>query len=145
MRLALFLLLAWTGLAAAHEVHHAVQRAAAVAVRLSYADGQPFAYEKYELYAVGKDVAVQVGNSDAEGRVVFLPGEVRDWRLKSYSADGHGVDLRFAVPLAVGGTPAVAGTAESAGPDRTTRIVVGLSILFGLFGLLQLFLRRRKS
>jgi nickel transport protein len=143
VKLALILLL-WTGAATAHEVHHAIARADAVVVRLSYADGQPFAYEKYELYAVGKDVPAQVGNSDALGRVVFVPGEVKDWRLKSYSADGHGVDLRFAAPAPVGGLSGLPEPAAPAEPGRATRIVLGLSLLFGLFGLLQLFLRRRK-
>lgn len=130
----------WFGGAAGHEVHHDIAATGAVAVRLAYADGSPFAYEKYELFPEGKDVPVQVGNSDAQGRVVFVPGDIVNWRLKAYSADGHGIDLKFAAPAAESaGTPSM-----PAGPDRPTQLLIGLSVLFGLFGLVQLFLRRRK-
>lgn len=133
----LLALLLWAGAAAAHEVHHAVAAREAAVVSLAYADGSPFAYEKYELYAAGQDVPVQVGNTDAAGRVAFVPGAGRQWRLKAYSADGHGVDLRFeAPPLQAAAAP------QAAGPDRATPTLVGLSLLFGLFGLYQLFRRR---
>jgi len=138
--MAAVLLLAWAGLAAGHEVHHVVEPTAAVVVRLSYADGKPFAYEKYELTPEGQEIPVQVGNTDARGRVVFVPGEARNWRLKAYSADGHGTDLRFAAPA----TQAAAPAAVAAVPDRATQLVTGLALLFGLFGLVQLFLHRRK-
>jgi nickel transport protein len=138
--LALFLLLCTVG-AAAHEVHHDIAAAGAVMVRLTYADGSPYAYEKYELFPEGQEVPAQVGNSDSQGRVVFVPGETTNWRLKAYSADGHGVDLKFAAPaIQVATTPAVA-----ASPDRATQVLIGLSLLFGLFGLVQLLLRRRKT
>jgi nickel transport protein len=140
MKVLALLFLLWVGGVAAHEVHHDIAAAGAVVVRLSYADGKPFAYEKYELFPDGQEVPVQVGNSDAQGRVVFIPGEIANWRLKAYSADGHGVDLKFAAP----GTQAVAASATPAGPDRVTQMLIGLSFLFGLFGLVQLFLRRRK-
>jgi nickel transport protein len=131
----------WCGTAAAHEVHHTVAATGAVVVSLSYADGSAFAYEKYELTPEGQQVPAQVGNTDAAGRVVFLSGNLPRWRLKAYSADGHGVDLRFEAPQPAASTPA----APAAGPDRATQVVIGLSILFGLFGLLQLFLHRRHS
>ena len=140
MKLAPLFLLACASLAGAHEVHHAVEPADAVVVRLTYADGKPFAYEKYELYPAGQDVPTQVGNSDAQGRVVFIAGEVRDWRLKAYSADGHGTDLQFAAPAA----RSTATTTDTAAPGRPVLLVTGLAVLFGVFGLIQLFLRRRK-
>jgi nickel transport protein len=136
----LFFLLLWPLAAGAHEVHHAISAAGAVAISLSYADGRPFAYEKYELTPEGQQVPVQVGNTDAAGRVVFLPGGTRNWRLKAYSADGHGVDLRFESPTVTG---TVAATA-AAKPDRVGQMVLGLAVLFGLFGLVQLFQRRRR-
>lgn len=131
-------LLAWTVAAAAHEVHPTVAAAGAVAITLRYADGQPFAYEKYELTPEGQQTPVQVGNTDAAGRVVFLPGEHRRWRLKAYSADGHGTDLQFESP------PVDAPAAAANTPGRATQMVLGLAVLFGLFGVVQLFLRRRK-
>lgn len=127
------------GTACAHEVHHVVAATGAVSVTLAYADGTPFAYEKYELYAEGKDVPVQVGNTDATGRVVFVPGDTQQWRLKAFSADGHGVDLRFAAPA----LRSAAAAAADAGPGRLTLALLGLGFILAAFGAYQLFLTRR--
>lgn len=124
---------------AAHEMLHSIGTAGAVTVRLAYADGKPFAYEAYELYPAGKDIPAQVGRTDAQGRVVFIPGDNRAWRLKAFSADGHGTDLRFESPaVAATSTPA------SSGPNRSSLILFGLSLLLAGFGLVQLLLRKKK-
>ncbi len=133
--------LLWLAPAAAHEVLQDITQTPAVVVSLHYADGSPFAYEAYELYPEGSELPAQVGRTDAAGRVVFLADDTAAWRLKAFSADGHGMDSRFTVPTtAPGPTPAGA-----AGLDRQTRLLVGAALLFGLFGLVQLYLRRRKS
>ncbi|MDP2196234.1 MAG: hypothetical protein Q8J72_09655 [Rhodocyclaceae bacterium] len=143
MRIAISLLLLWAGLASAHEVHHAVTPAAAVVVKLSYADGKPFAYEKYELTPDGAAVPMQVGNSDAAGRVVFIPGAVANWRLKAYTADGHGVDLRFAAPAAAAQPATTAASSAASGPSRASLLLFGLGLLLAAFGLLQLSIKKK--
>ena len=126
---------------AAHEVQHDLAQAQAQVLRLVFADGEPFSYESYELYADGGERPVQIGRTDARGRVVFLADESKSWRLRAFSADGHGVDLRFeaatvGAPLTVGGEPQ---------SNRGTRWLLGLSVILGLFGALQLFFRKKKS
>ena len=133
------LLVACAGIAHAHEIHSTVEASGAVVIALSYADGSPFAYEKYELYPADQTMPQQVGNSDAHGRIVFLAGEVRDWRLRAFSADGHGIDLRFTAPAVAG-----VATDTAQAPARPLLLVAGLAVLFGVFGLIQLFLRRSK-
>ena len=137
MKALAILLALWAGAAGAHEVHHAIAATNAVSISLAYADGSPFAYEKYELYPDGKEVPVQVGNTDAAGHVVFLPGDTKQWRLKAFSSDGHGVDMRFESPAVLGNTAA----AES-GPSRTTLALLGLGLILAAFGAYQLFLGR---
>ena len=73
--------------ALAHDVSHRVGTAPAVTVALAYADGKPFAYETYELFPEGADVPAQVGRTDGQGRVVFVPGEQRKWRLRAFSGE----------------------------------------------------------
>jgi nickel transport protein len=135
-----FLLMLWATVLQAHEVHHRIEVAPAVSVSLSYANGEPFAYEKYALYPAGQEVPTQVGNTDAAGRVVFIPGATKNWRLQASSADGHGVNLEFAAPAT--GAPAAATAA--APPQRWLLAAFGLALIFGIFGLIQLFLRKRK-
>ena len=139
MRLA-FLLMLWATMAGAHEVHHAIAPTNAVSISLTYADGSPFAYEKYELYPDGKEIPAQVGNTDAAGRVVFIPGVSKNWRIKAYSADGHGVDFRFESP-ALQASPA---TSADAAPGRTTLALLGFGIILAGFGAYQLFGRKAK-
>ena len=124
--------------ALAHEVHHAVEAANAVSVRLTFADGQPFAFEAFEVYAAGSDKPHAVGRTDAEGRAVFLPPEAGELRFRAFAADGHGVDLKLNPPR--GGEAVVAAATE----DRASKIILGVGILLALFGLVQLVLRRKK-
>jgi nickel transport protein len=139
MKFAATLLLAALALpAAAHDLHHQIAPAAALSVRLAYADGKPFAYETYELYARGSDVPAQVGKTDAEGRVVFVPGTRSQWRLRAFSADGHGADLQFESPA-----PAVTASTESP-PDRTARVLFGLAAILAAFAAYQFLLHRKE-
>lgn len=127
-------------LAQAHEVHSRIEAARAVSIALSYANGEPFAYEKYALYPVGQEAPAQVGNTDAAGRVVFLPGATEHWRLQAASADGHGVNLEFTAPAT---TAASTVAVPAAGQNRWLWAGCGLALIFGLFGLIQLFMRKR--
>jgi nickel transport protein len=122
--------------AAAHEVIVESGGATATVISLHYADGQPFAFEAYELYPAGNETPAQVGRTDARGRVVFIAGETAEWRLKAWSADGHGVERSI---------PAVAGeiTLAASPPARSSLWLAGLGGIFGLFGLWQLYARKK--
>lgn len=139
MRAWLLPFLCWSALAQAHEVHHRIESTSAVVVTLRYANGQPFAYEKYALYPAGQETPAQVGNTDAQGRVVFVPDATRNWRLQATSTDGHGVNLEFAAPA----TGAPASAAPETALQRWLLAGFGLSFIFGLFGLFQLFARKK--
>jgi nickel transport protein len=136
------LLLLCAGATAAHEVDHGVAAVNAVSVTLTYGDGSPFAYEQYELYAEGKDAPAQVGNTDAQGRIAFIADDTKQWRVKAWSADGHGVDFRFASPA----IETQAAPPAEAGPNRPNRLsltLFGLGLLLAAFGLYQLFGKKR--
>lgn len=143
MKAVAFLLALWIGQAAAHEVHHVVETTAAVAVRLTYADGQPFAYEAFEATPEGGDRPAQVGRTDAQGRALFVPGATMRWRVKAFSADGHGVDVRVEVAAGAAQAAAAAAPPPAERPNRTSLLVFGLGLLLGGFGLYQL--RSRKQ
>jgi nickel transport protein len=140
MRRWLFLLLFGATLAQAHEVHHRIEATGAVVVTLTYANGQPFVYEKYALYPAGQETPQQVGNTDAQGRVAFVPGTTEKWRLQATSADGHGVNLEFAAPAVVAGG---GNAGDAPALPRWLLAGFGLSLIFGLFGLFQLFVRKK--
>jgi len=138
-RLAIALALcAWLpGRAPAHDLQHSVAEGEAVSVKLFFADGKEFSFESYEVYRAGDEIPFQVGRTDIEGRVVFIPDRPGTWRLKVFSEDGHGADLSFTA----GGESGVRDANEPF-LERHLRIVVGVSVIFGVFGLVDLFLRR---
>jgi len=129
----------------AHEVHHRIAAAETVVITLTYANGKAFADEKYALYPAGEETPRQVGNTDAQGRIAFVPDTVQQWRVQAASADGHGINLEFTAPVVVAPT-ADTETAPPAGTETAPRWLLagfGLSLIFGLFGLAQLFLRKK--
>lgn len=121
----------------AHEVIVESGVATATVLRLHYADGQPFAFEAYELYPAGSETPGQVGRTDARGRVVFIAGDTAEWRLKAWSADGHGVERKV---QATSGELEVAAAPPAA---RSSLWLAGLGGIFGLFGLWQLYARKK--
>ena len=117
-----------------------IQEGAAVTVELFFADGNEFSFESYEVYYAGEEIPFQVGRTDAHGRLVFLPDRAGTWRVKAFSEDGHGADLSL--------TTGAQGAIESADRslfERNLRLVVGVSIIFGIFGLVSLFARKRST
>jgi nickel transport protein len=131
-------LCAWlSGQALAHDLQHQVNEGAAVAVRFFFADGNDFSFESYEVYRAGDEIPFQVGRTDQKGRVVFLPDRAGTWRIKAFSEDGHGADISFSTGVKADGRDASQPLLE-----RHLRIVVGVSVIFGLFGLMNLLMRR---
>ncbi len=126
----------------AHEVALEIGHQEATVLRLTYSDGQPFVFETYELLLPGNDTPEQVGRTDRQGRAVFLTGAHPKWRLKAYSTDGHGVDQILNLPPREATGVCLANTA--AAPQRGLLLATGAGILFGLFGLVQLFLRNSR-
>lgn len=121
----------------AHGLSHSAQPGSAVIVELRYADGSPFSYESAEVFRPGETLPFLAGRTDSNGRLVFVPDQSGDWRIRAFSEDGHGGDF----------TVAAAPGAEPATPDLRLGgaggLLVGLSMVFGLFGLWSLFLRRQ--
>ncbi|MDW8324886.1 MAG: ABC transporter permease [Burkholderiales bacterium] len=134
------LALALSASAGAHELTHEITQAQAVVLRLAYSDGNPFAFEAYEIYPHGGRTPVQLGRTDAHGRIAFLPPQAGRWRLRAWSEDGHGVDLVFTTGTAAA-TPRPTPTPWA----QLGRIFLGLAVLLALFAAIHLYLKRRRT
>jgi nickel transport protein len=121
----------------AHSLSHSAQPGRAVIVELRYADGSPFSYESAEVYRPAETVPFLAGRTDANGRLAFVPDRSGDWRVRAFSEDGHGGD--FMVAAASNGES----SAPSTGLSTIAALAVGLSVIFGIFGIWSLFVRRR--
>lgn len=155
LRLGIFLLLAgWLAVSQAHGVRHEISTGPAVSLTLSYANGKPFANEPYALHADGAAKPTLTGHTDSAGRIIFLPGNTQQWRLKAQAAHGHGVNIEFTVPRppptpaappapALSPSPSASTSPESQRPNDASLALFGLALLLGGFGAWQLFMRRR--
>ncbi len=124
----------------AHDLHHATGQANATVVSLTYPDGSPFAYEEFEIFPTNGEIPFQVGRTDAQGRLSFLPPSPGRYEVRALSQDGHGALISVEI-----GPGAALIAAERPLFERYQRLFVGLGILLGLFGLLKLFYRNRPA
>ena len=140
-RLLLWILLV-SSPALAHTVDYQIDGKQSVVVTVRLAE-DPASYSEYELFPPDSaETPFQLGRSDAHGRIVFVPDKPGLWRLK-VSADSqhglHGKEIEITVDEQM-----VAQLDTRPLVSTHTRLVVGVSILFGLFGLISL-LRSKKS
>jgi nickel transport protein len=133
--------------AGAHGIRHTVTRGDTIVVELAHESDAPFSDEHYQVFRPGEDEPFQAGRTDQRGRISFVPDRDGEWRVRAFSEDGHGVDLvvpaqlrAVAVPPA---EPPVESPVERSRFGRPVRILVGVVILFALFGVAAQFLRRR--
>lgn len=136
-------LLLWFGLqlALAHDVQYVVGVGQAVTVTFSFAGKEAFSFEAYEIYREGEDVPFQVGRTDCHGRLVFLADRPGKWRIKAFSEDGHGADFLLTTDERSG----VEGGPVQPTAGRKLRILTGVALIFGFFGAISLFVRRRST
>jgi len=126
--------------ACAHDLQYSVGGGQAVVIRMFYVDNSPFAFEGYEITREGEKLPYQVGRTDSQGRIAFLPDRAANWRIKAMSEDGHGLDFKISTDAA-----AVLSGTEKPFYERYARIAVGVAVILGLFGSLSLYIKRKKS
>ena len=126
---------------AAHTVEHKVERHQAVVVTVFLGE-ELASYSEYEVLAPGGEEPFQIGRTDAQGRVCFIPDKAGNWKVKVSADSQHGL---HGVSVDVEVKPDMTVEDSSAPPIAThTRLLVGISLLFGVFGLVAL-LRNARS
>ncbi|MBU1699485.1 MAG: hypothetical protein KJ970_17480 [Candidatus Eisenbacteria bacterium] len=139
--LPLFLLiLTFSSSSQAHELNHSINYGKANILHLTFGDDSPFSYESFEIYPPGESTPFQVGRTDKKGRIIFMADRAGDWRIRAFSEDGHGLDITL--PIDEGGLVSETGSSI---PNRWIRILSGLGILFGIFGVISLFYRKKSK
>jgi nickel transport protein len=135
----LCLLLLVPATAVAHGVATTTATGPAVTVTATYGDGLPLSFEACEVLAPEDEVPFQVGRTDRLGRVVFAPDRPGTWQVKVTTADGHGTTVSVAVGDDLLTTP----SGPTGARTRSWKIITGIGVLFGAFGLLALVQQRR--
>lgn len=139
--LAVSLLLVAPAVAGAHEVHHEVERGRAIALRATYADGEPLAYAAAEVFSpADPGVPHLSARTDRHGWIAFVPDRDGAWRVKVADASGHGLDTTVEVGAASAPTDRSAPSAAA----LVLRPLVGLAAIAAVFTALVLARRRRR-
>ncbi|GBC88229.1 hypothetical protein HRbin13_00349 [bacterium HR13] len=132
----MWLLLLLLSLSFAHDLQHSLSKEGnCVVLSFYFPDNTKFSYEKYEVYREGEKLPFQVGRTDALGRVVFCPDKRGEWTVRTTSEDGHGAIVKVKVDKASVKT-------ESSPFERYQKVFVGMGIVLGIFGVLELYIRR---
>lgn len=139
-RLLSLLCLLLPALTQAHELSYMVGSNPAVVLHLFHHDGSAFDRQRYEILRDGETEPYQSGHSDARGRIAFLPDRAGTWRVRTFSADGHGLSFSFTTDAAVQVTDY-----EQPFFERYTRVIAGAGLIFGAFGLISLFVRGKSA
>jgi nickel transport protein len=124
----------------AHDLQHSVSQENAVVITIAYWDETSFAFEQYELFRPGETVPFQTGRTDVLGRVIFLPDMKGAWRFRAFSEDGHGLDISIDID-----EQGIISKKANSLFQRYQRIVIGVAVILGIFGLITVFLRKGKS
>ncbi len=139
MKRGLLLWLLLTSAAWAHTVEHDVSRREAVVVTTRLGEEEA-SYAEYEVYAPGQsadqDNPAQMGRTDAHGRLCFLPDQPGEWTVKVKADSQHGVH-GFEAKIQVDEKGVVKALSQPLVATHT-RLLIGVSLLFGVFGLLSM-------
>ncbi len=147
MKVEIFLIMSMVILSAAstlqaHTVNYDVQQKG-IAVRIFYAADDPASYSEYEVFAPGVELPHQIGRTDKNGFVAFVPDRQGLWKVKVTGESAHGyhgvtVEVKvdkdmnlesFKKPLAA----------------TYTKLVIGISLIIGFFGIYSLIISRKRK
>lgn len=128
----------------AHGVHLTLQQGQASWVQGRYTDDELMSLVNVKVInPQGK--THQVGNADASGRFAFLADEAGVWRVVFDDGMGHRVELPVDVSAQPQSLPSpVAQESPKESKPSVNKAVLGLSILFFLFGSLFWWKGKRK-
>ena len=117
-------------IALGHGVQHRVFPGG-TGVEATYDDGSPMAFCDVSVFSPGEPASeYQTGITDPRGRFAFVPDTNGVWKVTVDDSMGHMVTAEIAV-----GPEGITQGGGRKGVDRSTGAIVGVSVIFGLFGL----------
>jgi nickel transport protein len=136
----LLIVLGYPLLCLGHGVEHEIF-AAGTGIKARYSDETPMAYCDVAVFAPDDtDSEYQTGTTDRNGCFAFVPDTSGVWRVTV--DDGMGHRLTAEIPV---DSLQVARTNARHGRDRVSYAIIGISVIFGLFGLFALLRSSRRA
>lgn len=111
----------------AHGVETRV-KSSSYAVQFFYDDGSPMSFCDVEVFEKGKDEVVYSGTTDRQGCFAMVPERAGHWIMRVNDGMGHGQVHEFEIGEEVP-------KATATGFGKGQKVLIGLSVLFGLTGI----------
>ncbi|MFH2046321.1 MAG: hypothetical protein ABIK92_14365 [Pseudomonadota bacterium] len=111
-----------------------------------YDDGEAMSYASVEITSFDSDITFQTGRCDRNGHFMFYPDKKGQWRVVVKDGMGHRIAVNAEVTI-INNESKTAGPksrAASSGITRAEKIIMGFSIIFGIFGLWYGWKTKRK-
>lgn len=122
----------------AHDVLHEITRSHAVVVKVGYDTGEAMRYAEVTIFSPrDKKIEFQNGRTDANGSFAFLPDMPGEWKIVVNDGTGHGLSTTFSVDKTMNAQISPGMFA------RLKKLLIGISVLFGISGILYYFRARR--
>jgi nickel transport protein len=120
--------------------------AGGVVITAVYDTGEPMSYAKVKISVPGADVIFQSGRTDRNGRFCFFPDTPGDWKVVVDDEIGHRLEMTVPAsePLELKSQQQSSGPMKSS-ISRYERALVGISIIFGISGILFWLRGKRMS
>ena len=128
-----------------HGTEGSSQNADGIRIEAAYDDGEPMSYAAVAITAPDGGVAFQKGRTDRNGVFMFAPDGPGRWRIAVSDGMGHRLVLDHEIALAevTMDSPSSEASGKTAPVPRSIGIVAGISVIFGIFGLLYGWRARR--
>ncbi len=127
----------------AHAVDGTVAPAQSLCARFLFDDGDPLSYAEVIIRISGEKLPFQKGRTDAAGRFCFYPLKAGTYKIKA--ADGMGHALELSVKADTGKALGVATPSDHQSTPEWQKALVGISVIFGMFGLIAMLRKRGAS
>jgi len=133
------LLIVFASLLFSHNLEHTISKEQSIVVSFSFGHEDDFSFQSYEVYAPDNLMPFAVGRTDAHSRVSFLPNTKGKWKIKVFSEDGHGKIMEIEVD------ENMQAQVDANTNNTFTKTLIGVMLLFGVFGLIYLKKRDKKN
>ena len=116
-----------------------------IVVTAQYDTGEPMSYARVEISAPDSKLPFQSGRTDRNGRFCFFPDTSGDWKVVVDDEMGH----RLEVIVPVNEAMQLKTNQKAGGPllrsfSRYTGVILGISVIFGIFGSLLGWMSHKK-
>lgn len=130
----------WSTTSLAHGVSHTVFEGA-FGIEVRYDDRTPMQHSEVKVFSpLDTETEFQQGFTDKNGRFTFFPESTGTWRVVVDDGMGHAasenIEIKEVMKLVGYDSPRF---------SRCQGLVIGVSVIFGIFGIIAFFLARRAS